>query len=396
VIIMKVACVLITHLPIKSELRRHLQLRGKAAIVTVQSSSGPKVLDASPEASGVASGMPLQEALSRCKDAALIEADEPHYRAVFNGVLESLSQRSPLVEKSELGCVYVGVNGLESIYGDEAGTVAALLKSVPHEYNARIGLAEAKFPAYVAAVLSEGGRATWVPDDVGGFLADLTVDLLPISWESRTRLHQFGLHTMGRMASLSLGSLQAQFGAEGKLAWELSNGIDPSWLLPLKHEEVVSESLSFPSPAATLYAIMLAVEVLLGRAFAHPSIRGRYVRIMSMEGRVLHKPPWTRSFAFKEPVNSKARALVRVRSSLEALELPGPLEDMSLTLSGITGESGLQSSLFSDVRKQDQLRDMMRQLEARLHTRPPIYKVMELEPWSRFPERRQALVQFEP
>ena len=39
---------------------------------------------------------------------------------------------------------------------------------------------------------------------------------------------------------------------------------------------------------------------------------------------------------------------------------------------------------------------MMRQLEMRLRTKPPIYKVMELEPWSRIPERRQALVQFEP
>ena len=81
---------------------------------------------------------------------------------------------------------------------------------------------------------------------------------------------------------------------------------------------------------------------------------------------------------------------------LEALELPGPLEDMSLTLSGITGESGLQSSLFSDLRKQDQLKEMMRQLEALLGCRPPIYRVRDVEPWSRIPERRQALVPFDP
>ncbi|MDP6494836.1 MAG: DNA polymerase Y family protein, partial [Dehalococcoidia bacterium] len=60
------------------------------------------------------------------------------------------------------------------------------------------------------------------------------------------------------------------------------------------------------------------------------------------------------------------------------------------------GESGTQSSLFVEVRKQQQLREAMRQLEARLRTRPPIYKVMDVEPWSRIPERRQALVEFAP
>ena len=393
---MKIACVLITHLPLKVELGRHPELRGRPVIITVESGRGPLVLDRSPEATEVVGGMPLQEALSLCKGAALIEADEPLYRTAFDRVIMSLSQRSPLVEKSELGCTYVGVQGLETIYGDEAGIIASLLNAVPGEYNARIGLAEAKFPAYVAAVTSDGGRATRVPDDVPGFLAGLPVDLIPMTWENRVRLHRFGLHTIGQVASLSIGSLQAQFGAEGRLAWELANGIDRSRMTALDHEEVVSESLTFPSPAATLFAILPAIEVLLGRAFARPTLRGRYVRAVSMEGRVLHKPAWTKNFSFKNPVNSKDKALPAVKSGLEAARLPGPLEDMRLTLSGIAGESGIQSSLFSDIRKQEQLRDMMKQLEVRLGTKPPIFQVMDVEPWSRIPERRQALVQFEP
>ena len=224
--------------------------------------------------------MPLQEALSCCKGAVLVEADEPYYRAVFDRIIDSLAQRSPLVERSELCCAYVGVHGLETIYGDEAGVINSLLSAVPQEYNPRIGLAATKFPAYVAAVMSDGGRATKVPHDVPSFLAELSVDHLPISWEKRTRLHGFGLHTIGQVASLSAGSLQAQFGAEGRMAWELANGIDRSWLVPLRHEEVVSEMLTFPSPAATLYSILSAVEMLLGRAFTHPGIRGRYVFVM--------------------------------------------------------------------------------------------------------------------
>ncbi|GIT45112.1 MAG: hypothetical protein Ct9H300mP11_30480 [Chloroflexota bacterium] len=39
---------------------------------------------------------------------------------------------------------------------------------------------------------------------------------------------------------------------------------------------------------------------------------------------------------------------------------------------------------------------MMRQLEALLDGKPPIYQLKEIEPWSRIPERRQALVPFDP
>ena len=393
---MRVACVLITHLPMKAERRRRADLRGRPAVITESSGSKQVVLDASPEAAGVMAEMPLQEALSRCKGAVLLQADGPYYHSVFDRVVEGLGQRSPVVEKAELGCTYVGLDGLEAMYGGETRLITALAQAVPHGLDPRIGVAEGRFPAYVAAVASGAGRATRAPDDVAGFLKDLSIELLPISWDKKERLRGFGLHTIGQLASLSVGSAQAQFGTEGKVAWELSNGVDHSPLVPYSREESVSEFLVFPSPATTLQAIVPAIEMLLGRAFARPELRGRHVRTAHMESGVLNRPPWTRRFAFKEAINSKERALSALRASLETAELPGALEDMRLTLSGITGESGIQSSLFADIRRQEQLRETMRQLEARLGVRPPVYRVRDVEPWSRIPERRQALVQFDP
>ena len=393
---MKTACVLITHLPAKAELRRCPELCSKPVIIVAQSGRGPLVLDSTPEVRGVAAGMPLQEALSRCKGAALLEADEPYYHKVFERVLDSLLERSPVVEKAGIGCAYVGVSGLEAMYGGEPRIVAALLSAAPPQFNARIGLAETRFPAYVAAVTSQGGRATKVPDDVAGFLAELSIDLLPVSWDSRVRLRRFGLRTVGQIASLPVGPLQAQLGTEGRLAWELANGIDRSWPAPYRQSQTVSELLSFPSPAVTLQAILAAMETLLGRAFSHPLVRGKYVRSVIIEAQVWRRAPWVRTFVFKEAVNGKGRALMALSSMMEPVRIPGPLEDMKLTLSGITGESGVQASLFSDVRKKEQLKDVMKQLEARLGSRPPIFKIVDVEPWSRLPERRQARVQFAP
>ena len=140
----------------------------------------------------------------------------------------------------------------------------------------------------------------------------------------------------------------------------------------------------------------MALSTLLGRAFARPEISGRYVRTATIESRVYRLPPWVEKFGFKEALGSRDRALFALKSRLDSVTLPGPLEDMKLTLAGFTGESGIQTNLFSDVRKQEQLKEMMRQLEVQLGCRPPIYQVKDIEPWSRTPERRQALVTFDP
>ena len=394
---MKIACVLITHLPMKAELRRRAELQGRPAIIAQGSGSRQVVLDSSPEAVGVAAGMPLQEALSRCKDATLLQADEPYYEIIFDQVIIALGGRSPLLEKAEPGCVYVGLDGLEAMYGGESRLVTALLHAVPHHLNPRIGVAGGKFPAYVAALVSPGGRATRISrNETPEFLKSLPIDILPLSWDKKTRLHRFGLHTIGQLAALSIGALQAQFGPEGRTAWELANGIDTSPLIPYTIQETVREQLTFPSPTTTLHTVLIAVETLLGRAFSRPALRGKYARSVTLESNVIQKPPWTRHFVFKEPVSNKSRAFFALKSMLEAATLPGPLEDMKLTLSGFTGESGIQASLFLDVRRQEQLREMIRQLSVRLGGRPPIYQIRDIEPWSRIPERRQALVRFDP
>lgn len=59
-------CLLVTHLPVKAELRRRPEPAGRPLVVT---SSGPTrrvVLDASIEATGVTAGHTVAEALSRC------------------------------------------------------------------------------------------------------------------------------------------------------------------------------------------------------------------------------------------------------------------------------------------------------------------------------------------
>ena len=160
-------------------------------------------------------------------------------------------------------------------------------------------MAEAKFPAFVAATVSEPSRATRVPSDVAAFLAPLTVDILPVPTDLKVALHRFGLHTLGDVGSMTETSLVGRFGTEGRRAWHLSRGMDDSPFIPLAHVETVVERTSLPFSSASLELLITVVDTLLARAFSRPSMQGRYAGKVLLECAVEGGPTWAREIPFK-------------------------------------------------------------------------------------------------
>ena len=392
---MSIACVFVNHLPLKIELTRRPALQGKAVLVIEQSGTQKLVVDRASSAHDTVVGMSLENALARCPHAALIEADTSLYREKWSRILDGLEQRSPIVEDAALGLAYVDLRGLEKLYGGETKLVKAVIDAVPQIYCPQVGVAEGKFPAYAASLQAKPGRAARVPEDAASFLEELPVIHLPTSWKIKERLLGFGLERLGNIAQLPFNTMQGEFGKEGMRLWRLASGQDDALLVPRQHEETFASEVAFVMPTVSLSAIFVALESLLTRAFVG-KLRGRFARVALLEGRIDNGTTWSKRIGFREPVGSRDRALFILRNRLENLPLPGPLETLSLTLSGITGESGQQESLFPEVRHQARLDDAIRQLRVRLGHRPPIYRVREVEPWSRIPERRCALVAYDP
>jgi len=106
----------------------------------------------------------------------------------------------------------------------------------------------------------------------------------------------------------------------------------------------------------------------------------------------VRRPAWERNVAFKESIGDPGRALLTFKNLLTLLPPPGPVEDLTLTLGGMTGEAARQGSLFTEVRQLDQLKEALRQIEVVLGKRPPIYQLKDREPWSRMPEERRILL----
>ena len=197
---MPLACMLITHFPIKAELSRNSALDSKPVIIIEQSDRRQLVMDYSVHTSGVSIGMPIQEALSICKDVILLESNESYYEETFESLLQNMESRSPIVEKYSLGHAYIGLDGLEPMYGGEARLITNLMHSVPSYFNPRIGVSESKFPAYLAALTSVANGSTKVPDNIIEFLKEFSIKLLPISWKTKSHFLELGLSTLGHIA----------------------------------------------------------------------------------------------------------------------------------------------------------------------------------------------------
>ena len=394
---MRVACVLITHLRAKAELRRHAHLRDSPIAVVDRASGKPLVVDSSAGASARA-GMTLEQAMSYHNGLIILDADEPHYRRIFEDVTEALLQVGDRVEPAELGTAYARIDGLEVLYGGEEKAASALLDAVPGWLSARVGVGGSKFASYIAARTADVRSVAVCPTDEAGFLAPLSIELLSLSEDLKTSLQNFDVHTMGGVASLSRDMLSDRFGREGILAWELCSGIDRRPVVPIKAATSITEHASLPFSSTSIELLLATADILLQRAYSRPQLRRRLVGSVTLTSTVLGDAPWTQTVRFREPVGEWQSASRLLRDHIEAHPPDAPVEDLTLTVEDIRAESGRQLGLLEDARDRrcERITDIDRKLRARMQNVPALHKVVEVAPWHPVPEMRALKVPVDP
>ncbi len=178
---MKILCVLLPHFPMRCEILRHPDINKYPTVITCGDGSQKLVLDYSPGLEGLQQGMPIQQALARHDRVELIQADIPCYWSTFNKILDDIEGISPLVEGSELGTVFLGVDGLHLIHPDDSSLIKSVVKIIPETFVPQMGIAAGKFPAHLAARYSSPYEHKVLTGDIRTFLRDIPCDVLPVS-----------------------------------------------------------------------------------------------------------------------------------------------------------------------------------------------------------------------
>jgi DNA polymerase-4 len=387
----RILCVLLPHFPLKCEILRNPDIRNDEVLITYGTGSKKLVLDYSAGLEGIQKDIPLQQALARYDKVEIVQADLPYYRSTFYMILDGLEEISPLVEDFDLGTAYLGVDGLHLIYPDDDSLIRAVREALPEVFDCKIGIADGKFPAYLVALYSSPNCHQILPGNTGDFMKGLSCDVLPISIKNKVKLKEFGINTLGQLATFPVGPLQSQFGPEGRKIRELARGIDDTPLYPRRAEETIEESTMLSSVSISIDTVLVAIEPLVSRVFARISLKGLGIHSLTFWTRGYDSEYWEKTIRFKEPAMDIKNVLSRVRRILENYPQPGPVEQAGIRVTRLGYPRGRQNSLFSEVRGRDHLMEDIRQLELR-QGNPQVFKIKEVEPWSRIPERRYALI----
>ena len=395
---MIVACVLITHFRAKAELLRRPELNGRAFVISDRTRPGSPVVDRSQAARGVLSGVTLQRALSTMSDLTILDTDEPYYESLFDRLLDSLGRVTDMVEAGGLGEAYVRLDGLEEMYGGEAGEVSALMNALPDYLNPRVGVAAAKFVAYAASRISGPMSAVRAPDDVPDFLAPLSIGLLTVSGELKAALHRFGLRLLGDVASAGRTAMFDRFGREGAAAWELCRGVDRRPFVPRKFEESVVEYTTLPFSTTSLEMLRVGLDLLLRRAFSRAALRGRSVGAALLKSSSSDGERWKLHVRFRTPVERWEHTSELLGERLDTERPSHPVDDLSLTLLDLGGETGVQAGLIRDAREKgrETLVGVDRRLSSRFGGDRALHRAVEVAPWHPAPEMRSLLVPIDP
>ncbi len=389
---MVVACVSIPRFAVEAERQRRRNTNARLILI-----GDSTVYDCSlgADVSKVRRGMKMSEAIGLCPSAIVLPPDVPYYERLFNEVLDLLETFSPVVEAGDIGTAYLGLDGLPA----PAPKIADDLVAALHKrfgVMAAVGIAGGKFPACVAAAVSRPGTIrTVAAGEEASFLSGLPVKHLPASEAMRWRLTMLGLGTIGEIARLPLGAIQAQFGPEGARCWELARGIDSEPLVARVPEQTVIRRLQMPAPATTLEAILIGAEKLVRGAYAALE-SSRWVRKAILRAMLDGGGSWELPVPFREALCNSDDAWFAVRNAIARRPPDRPVEEIEVELIGLSGESGKQATMFEGKGKLwRQVEEAVRQVGAQQPdaARTPVGKIVSLEPWSRIPERRAALAE---
>ncbi|HLY65845.1 MAG TPA: DNA polymerase Y family protein, partial [Chloroflexota bacterium] len=367
------------------------------------------------EEAGIRPGVPLREVLPLCREAVILQPDPVRIAMVLQQVLVRLHDVTPSVELAEEE-LFLDLRGLDRVYQNqfeqktltlalsqgERGLVAlerAIRVAVPALLQPRIGLAGGKFAASVAARQAEPKGLLVVPaEESAQFLAPLELRHLPFPPDALEYLNRLGLQTIGELAALPFSAVQAQFGRLGARVWRLAHGQDEEPVVPQPQQLIVQTALRAEDPLVSMETVLAGIDQLLIQAFASPLMRARSARQTRLAALLTDGASWERRFTFKEPLASRHAARRAIQAKLNAANNlpPAPVEELRLELLGLGPETARQPSLFgSRMKRLQQIAEGGRQLAVR-YGQMPLYRPVEVEPWSRIPERRWALTPYEP
>jgi protein ImuB len=344
---------------------------------------------------GVRPGMRVGEALSRCPELVLVPPDPERAERFWETVLRRLEAIGAEVESERAGEVFFEAAGLRALWGETDAALARARREVGA--TARLAAAPGRFCAYAAARRAGDDRFPVVPEgSARRFLAPRPVSLLhgrlpdPEGDDLPNELERLGIDTLGRLAGLPRDAVADRLGPLGLAALRLARGEDEP-LRPRRTWEALAVELELPE-AASGPQLERALELLIGRLLAHRGRRGRALRALRLSARLAAGGGWRRQVPLRRAGTERDRIAAVLLPQLALLPAPATTLRLEAVELGAAGGEQLALSAPEEQRRR-RISEAVRQARAAGGSEA-VLRVLEVDPGSRVPERRDVLMPF--
>jgi nucleotidyltransferase/DNA polymerase involved in DNA repair len=403
---MPVACALIPRFRLIAAVGDRRKVTRRPAALAPEPGAAQLIGEVTPAAErfGLRAGMRMGEALSRCPELALVPPDPERAESSWEEALRGLEEIGAEVESDRAGEAFFEAGGLVGLWGGIEGVLErargelGLCEGAPSEArstpsNVGLGAGPGRFCAYVAArsgaVVSDGA--------VKEFLDPMPVSLLcgrlgenAEADDLPNELERLGIDTLGRLAGLPRDAVADRFGRLGLQALRLARGEDEP-LRPRPVREAIAVELELPE-AVSGQQLERALELLISRLLAHGERRGRTLRALRLSARLAAGGGWRRQVALRRASADRARLADALLPHLALL--PAPAATLRLEAVGLGPETGDQLTLSSPQQeRRRRISEAVRQTRSAAGA-DSVLRVLEVDPDSRVPERREVLMPF--
>jgi DNA polymerase-4 len=226
-------------------------LRGRPVIVGGRPDERGVVSAASYEARryGVHSATPLRTAARLCPDGVFLPLRPDRYRELSGQVMSIFAGFTPLVEPISLDEAFLDVTGSEAAFGDGEAIGRRIKGRVRDEVGlaVSVGVATTKLCAKVASDLRKpDGLVIVAAGTEAEFLAPLPIRRLwGVGPQVQSALKEYGVSTIGQLASLPEAVLRRRFGRYGADLAKRARGIDASPVTPSQTPKSVGHEHTF-------------------------------------------------------------------------------------------------------------------------------------------------------
>ena len=347
------------------------------------------------EAQGVRPGLRIGEALARCPLLDLVVADPDAAAEAFERTLERLEGSGFAVEPIDLDGAAFDARGTLRLHGGLDGVMRRVRAALPVGADGRVGAAPTLFAALQAAREAAPGRPLVLDEEVAGFLSPLPAARLPLTPELVAALHDLGLDTMGQVAALPRTSALERLGFPGLAAWRLARGEAGRPPRPRVPPRPLRAAISFPEPVGSLPALEAAARLLLGEIAGASRGRGAALRTLTLRARLADGGSWARELTLREATADPERLALACLPRLG--EIAATVAELWIGGDASGAVAGHQLTAIpspSDERRA-RTREAIHQVRA-AQGLGSMLRAVEMEPWSRRPERRWALTPYEP